>query len=125
MRRTFLWIPPLAYAALIFYFSSQSNPLPALTQAVWDKALHATEYAALALLLCRALRGEGCGWLTACALAAAVASAYAFSDEWHQGLVPGRNSDVRDWMADSIGGWMGVTFYWLATERPWATKTTP
>src|SRR2546422_3108084 len=88
-NRLLLWVPPIVYAALIFYFSSQSDPLPALTEAVWDKALHAIEYGGLAVLLCRAWRGEGYGWPAACAFGVFVACAYALSDEWHQGLVPG------------------------------------
>ena len=56
LRRLSLWAAPVAYAALIFHFSSESNPLPALTENVWDKALHFIEYAGLALLVCR-------GWL--------------------------------------------------------------
>jgi len=53
-RRTLIWLPPLLYAGFIFHFSSESQPLPALTAAVWDKALNAIEYAGLAFLLCRA-----------------------------------------------------------------------
>ena len=109
--RAALWIPPIAYAAVIFYFSSESDPLPSLRAAVWDKVLHATEYAGLALLLCRAWRGEGCRWLTACALAVTVACFYAVTDEWHQGLVPGRDTDVHDWLADTVGGSIGSVLY--------------
>jgi VanZ family protein len=112
-----LWLPPLVYAAAIFTFSAQSDPMPALTAAVWDKALHWIEYGGLALLLCRAFRGEGYAWLAACLLAAVVASGYAVSDEWHQSMVPGRNSDVRDWVADTIGAAFGVTLYCFAARR--------
>ena len=45
--------------AVIFYLSSEPEPLPELTAAVWDKALHFLEYAGLAVLLGRAFRGEG------------------------------------------------------------------
>jgi len=123
VNRALLWVPPIVYAVLIFHFSSESDPLPALTEAVWDKALHAVEYGGLAFLVCRALRGEGCEWPTACVLAAVVACAYALSDEWHQGMVPGRDSDIRDWVADTIGGSLGVTLYWLAARRPRARPT--
>lgn len=111
LNRAGLWIPPLAYAAFIFGLSSQSHPLPDLTEVVWDKALHAIEYAGLALLICRARRGEGGTWPTACVLAFLLASAYAASDEWHQAFVPGRDSNVSDWMADTVGGLLGVIFY--------------
>ena len=117
LRRVLLWLPPLVYFVAIFTVSAQSDPMPALTAAVWDKALHWIDYGGLALLLCRAFRGEGCTWLIACLLAAFVASGYAVSDEWHQSMVPGRNSDVGDWAADTIGAAFGVTLYWLAARR--------
>ena len=105
-------MPPVLYAALIFHFSAESDPLPALTSLVWDKALHATEYAGLALLLCRAIRGEGVGWGLSIVLAVMVASAYAASDEWHQLYVPGRDSDILDWTADTLGAAVGSVGYW-------------
>lgn len=110
-RRALLWVPPVLYAALIFHFSSESTPLPELTSLVWDKALHATEYAGLALLLCRAARGEGLGWGPSIALALITASGYAGSDEWHQLRVPGRESDVLDWVADTVGAAVGSAAY--------------
>jgi len=104
---------------LIFHFSSESNPLPALTAVVWDKALHAIEYAGLAFLLCRALVGEGLGWSAAIGLALVLASAYGASDEWHQLSVPGRDSDVHDWVADTVGGGLGsIAFSAIARLLP-------
>ena len=58
-RRVSLWLPPLLYMAAIFHFSSESQPLPMLTEHVWDKLLHTIEYTGLAILLFRALDGEG------------------------------------------------------------------
>src|SRR6185295_6805016 len=103
-RRAWLWAPPLAYMALIFYLSSESDPLPQLTAHVWDKALHTLEYGTLALLLCRAFIGEGCGRLAAIGLAFVCTSAYGASDEWHQMFIPLRASDYHDLLADSLGG---------------------
>jgi hypothetical protein len=71
-RRAYLWLPPIAYAALIFWLSSLSDPLPQVSILVWDKALHAIEYAGLGFLVCRALRGEGLGWSWTVALAIVV-----------------------------------------------------
>ncbi len=110
-RRALLWVPPVLYAALIFKLSSESTPLPELTSWVWDKALHATEYAGLALLLCRAARGEGLGWAPSLALALVTASGYAGSDEWHQLRVLGRESDILDWVADTVGAAVGCVAY--------------
>jgi VanZ family protein len=127
MRRAMLWGPVLVYMGLIFHFSSESQPLPALTSLVWDKALHLTEYAGLGLLLCRALRGEGVGWLGAATAALLLASAYGAGDEWHQSFVPLRDADVRDWVADTLGGTVGSGVYLAATAcyRRYSRDTSP
>jgi VanZ family protein len=116
LRRWVLWGPVVLYALLIFHFSSESNPLPGLTSLVWDKALHTTEYAGLALLICRALRGEGLRWWRSVTLAVILASVYAATDEWHQFFVPQRDADVADWAADLIGAAAGSSLYRLISE---------
>ena len=40
--------------------------------------------------------------------AAAVTSAYGASDEWHQSFVPLRDSNIRDWVTDVLGGSVGA-----------------
>jgi VanZ family protein len=115
-NRWILWIPPVVYAFFIFHFSAESNPLPALTSLVWDKALHVTEYAGFALLLCRALRGEGLRWWRSIALAVIIAGVYAATDEWHQHFVPQRTMDAADWLADVIGATAGSSLYRLIGE---------
>jgi VanZ family protein len=117
LRSWVLWGPPVLYGFLIYHFSSESNPLPGLTSLVWDKALHATEYAGFALLLCRALRGEGLRWWRSVALALLLASTYAATDEWHQLFVAGRTADVADWLADVVGAAAGSSIYRLIIER--------
>jgi VanZ family protein len=112
--------------AVIFHLSSQTDPLPAVTERIWDKALHFGVYAALGLLFIRAFRGEGTGWIVAAALALAATSAYGASDEWHQLFTPGRQSGLDDWIADTLGGAMGVaTFALLAKTRLTAWTRSP
>lgn len=117
LQRLSLWGPPVAYMALIFHFSSESNPLPELTAHVWDKLLHVTEYAGLALLFCRALHREEIGWLPAILVAILLTSMYGISDEWHQRYVPMRSTDLKDWLADTTGGAMGAVCYSIALAR--------
>ena len=114
MRRAFAWAATLVYAALIFWLSSQPNPLPALTERFWDKAIHFAEYGALGALLLVALRESRVAPLRAAVLAALVASLYGASDEVHQSFVPERDADVRDWLADTIGGAAGAGLAALA-----------
>jgi VanZ family protein len=97
--------------AVIFYLSSQSDPLPELTSAVWDKALHCVEFAGLAVLLGRAFLGEGTSRGRAFLAAVVLASLYAASAEMHQIWVPGREPAFRDWLAGSIGAIGGAALY--------------
>jgi VanZ family protein len=112
-RRLALWIPPLVYIVIIFHLSSESDPLPSLTTAFGDKALHAIEYAGLAFLVCRALCGEGLRWRSALVIAILITSAYGASDEWHQSHVSGRQADILDWFADTTGAATGAIVYMM------------
>jgi len=106
--RAGLWLPPLVYMAVIFYLSSQSAPLPAVTAVVWDKILHLFEYAGLAALLGRAIAGEGLGWPAGFFVAAFLAAAYGATDEYHQLFVPLRSGELRDWLVDVLGACLGA-----------------
>jgi len=108
IRRASLWLPPLAYMALIYYLSSQSDPVPQVTSVVWDKLLHLVEYGGLAVLLARAMLGEGLTARVALVAAVLLTSAYGATDEAHQSRVPQRQADVRDWIVDSIGAVAGA-----------------
>jgi VanZ family protein len=103
--------------AVIFHFSSQSDPVPQITTAVWDKLLHFVEYGALATLLARALLGEGLTVPAAVVAAVLLTSAYGVTDEFHQSRVPQRQADVQDWMVDTLGGAAGAAFGALKPGR--------
>ena len=94
--------------AAIFHFSSESHPLPMLTEHLWDKLLHTIEYVGLGILLFRALDGEGLDWRRSAILTVLLVSAYGASDEWHQAFVPLRSSDVYDWLTDTLAGVIGA-----------------
>ncbi|MCC7417063.1 MAG: VanZ family protein [Acidobacteria bacterium] len=119
LGRVWLWAPPLAYMALIFYLSAQPDPVPLLTETVRDKWLHLGGYAVLAALFSRALAGERLALATALLCAFAAASAYGASDEWHQRFTAGRSADVVDWIADTAGAGLGAAAYgaWQAGLR--------
>jgi VanZ family protein len=104
------WALVIGYAGIIYHLSSQSHPLAFLPPElfVFDKALHGTEYAALGALLAFALLRSGVRPVLALAAAAALASAYGVSDEWHQSFVPGRDPDWHDWAADTVGALAGA-----------------
>ena len=102
--RLLLWLPVLAYMALIFGLSSISSP-PSGPAALGDKGLHAILYSGLGALVVRALAG---GWgrgvsLGTALLAVAICALYGVSDELHQYFVPPRQVEALDVVADAIG----------------------
>jgi VanZ family protein len=113
LRAALRWGPPLAWMALIFVLSAQSQ-LPSAPSPWLDtlakKAAHATEYAVLALLLLRALDPQriGRGRPFLAAAAALLAVLYALSDELHQALVPGRHPAATDVLIDAAGAALAV-----------------
>jgi VanZ family protein len=106
-----LWLPVVAWAALIFAFSS----VPDLGTGLggWDlvlrKIAHAAEYAVLGALLVRAV---GRPWV-----AVALGVAYAISDEIHQSFVPGRMGSPLDVALDTVGVVAGVALWQVAQAR--------
>jgi VanZ family protein len=122
-RRVYLWLPPVIYMTAIFHFSSQSDPLPTLTEHVWDKLLHTVEYAGLAVLIFRGLDGEALRPWVAAALTVLLVSLYGASDEWHQLYVPMRSPDVQDWMTDTLAGGIGTAACVVVTA--WARRPLP
>ena len=101
-----VWLPVVAWAAVIFTFSS----IPSLSSGlgVWDtvlrKGAHVTEYAIFGALLHRAFGRE------APALAAGIA--YAATDEVHQHFVRGRHASPVDVAIDGVGVAVGM-LVWL------------
>jgi len=96
------WGPLLAALAGVFYLSSLSHVPGA--EYLWDKLLHTGGYAAVSLLALRAFHG-GLTRLRPGPTAAAFVFMllWSISDEYHQSLVPGRDADAGDVVADVIG----------------------
>ena len=98
------WGPPLLLMAVIFFFSAQPNLNSGLgwIDHVGRKIVHASEYALLCFLWWRALRTR-IDPTRAFLPAWAIATAYAATDEYHQGFVAGRHSTWVDVAIDSMG----------------------
>lgn len=106
---------PLALMALIFYLSAQSDP-GANLGAVGSVVAHAGEFGLLALAWAWAL-APAVRWPTLAAVAAAIAFAYALTDELHQSFVPGRDADPFDIAVDAVG--IGLALCLLVTRVRW------
>ena len=113
------WLPALAYIGVIFTLSSihgQDIPgnLPYL-----DKIAHLLEYSLLGLLLGRAIRFTlaGKGKALAAASTVLLGAAVGAADEFYQRGVPGRSSDIRDWIMDVTAIALSVLFtQWVSTR---------
>jgi VanZ family protein len=131
-RLALLWLPAAAWAALIFWLSSQSEPpRPAGLAGVpgWSSAAHFGLYLVLGAFLYIAFKGTGFrgqgsgtssgvrvqgagnGKPTATGLyllAFAAGALYAATDEIHQYFVPLRQTDAVDWLVDVAGVLVGA-----------------
>ncbi|TML14417.1 MAG: VanZ family protein [Actinobacteria bacterium] len=106
-----VWLPVVAWAAVIFAFSSVPHLGTGL--GTWDtvlrKGAHVTEYAVLGALLYRALVRE--------AIALAAGIAYAATDELHQHFVQGRHASPVDVAIDAVGVALGMLVWLRVRER--------
>ena len=83
------------------------------------KAGHVTEYAFLAGLLFRALRGLTGGFWARAGLALAPALIFAFADEFHQSFVASRTSSLGDIFIDWGGAMVGLAICRLLLAQTW------
>lgn len=96
---TFLTI----YCSLIFWLSSQTAlPTPMLFEHQ-DKLHHFSAYFIMGILAWRLVTDYITQPKTIFLISLCFCSLYGASDEWHQSFVPGRQADILDWVADSIG----------------------
>lgn len=109
----FAYLPPLLWAGVIFIFSSQTT-LPGFEESAYDfflkKLAHVFVYFILYLLVFRGvqLTINSSHKKTLLLFPIFICLFYAISDEFHQSLVPGRYSTLRDIGYDMLG--VGIAF---------------
>mgnify|MGYP000170243322 CR=1 FL=1 len=102
----------ILYCAFIYWLSDQpSLPAPMLFMHQ-DKVMHAGAYFILAFFTVRAFRHISTSLPILIIASLIFASLYGASDEWHQSFVPGRMSDIQDWLADTLGALIFLSFYY-------------
>lgn len=104
------------WAALILILTSlpastvpETSPFPH-----FDKLVHGSLYAVLAVLAVRADGGRSSSRVPAILLGVAC---FAAIDEWHQRFVPGRQPSWADWSADVLGATIGAILFQLLRTR--------
>jgi VanZ family protein len=101
------WLPPLIWAGVILVITSVPGSFVPSGLDRFDKVVHFTMYGVFAALLAAYAIPQMGRWRGAF-IALALASAFGAADEWHQGFVPGRDTDVLDWQADTAGALVGA-----------------
>jgi VanZ family protein len=97
------------FCAFIYWLSDQSS-LPDIQVFEWqDKIHHMGAYFIMAVCAWRAFRHFIDRHLFLAVISVIFCSLYGISDEIHQYFVPGRSSDIWDWVADTLGAILSVT----------------
>ncbi|MEA3355035.1 MAG: VanZ family protein [Patescibacteria group bacterium] len=102
-----LWIPVIIWAGIIYSFSSMS--INKEVEFSWmdfiiKKSAHVIEYAVLFWLVFRAVSDNNKNVSKSIFIKVFIITVlYAFSDEWHQTFVAGREGTLRDVGFDTIG----------------------
>jgi len=101
------WLPVFLWCAIIYYLSSIPNlksDLPNQWDLIFRKIAHMTEYGILTVLLFRAyFKSNGLTIKKSISFSIIFALIYAFTDEYHQLLVFGRQGSLNDIFIDSLG----------------------
>jgi len=109
------WFPVILYSVIIFYGSSIPKLETPIDVPFSDKIFHFVEYGVLGFLIVRAMTHAGPQdpisrrrmiWL-----AFLFCCFYGASDEFHQMFVVGRDAKLTDFLADSLGGFIGGLVY--------------
>ena len=98
------------YCSFIFWLSSKpSLPAPMLFPHQ-DKIYHMGAYFIMAVLAWRFFKDYLTKQNIIIISSLIFCSVYGISDEWHQSFVPGRDASVLDWVADTIGAVIALSF---------------
>jgi len=109
------------YCGLIFFLSSQSRLIETpLDFPNKDKLFHATAYAIMAYAAWSAFRHHIEKHALLAVISVLFCSMYGVSDEFHQSFVVGRDADVWDWVADTVGAVLMMLILY-ATKHPKVT----
>ena len=114
-HHTAIYVPPILYAGLIFWLSSQRFPSVRLVYGA-DWGVHTLLYAGFGCVLWSSFRRAGREERVVFPILL-ICLAYGLSDEIHQYFVPGRTFEWLDIAADGLGGGLGVLFCRLAGVR--------
>lgn len=100
---------------LLYWLSSRSAP-GGKGMPIPDKLAHAVAYFGLCVVVRLATGATIARPGLAMFAAVGVSMLYGATDEWHQSFTPGRQPDVLDWVADSVGA-LTAAACWILVGR--------
>ncbi len=121
-QNNFLWYqsPMILWAIALFTQSSiPGDRIPDLEIFTHDKLIHFFIYVVFAVTVHRAIRNQIMFPLLAARpylFTFIIIVLFAASDEFHQYFVPNRSCDFFDWLVDSGGAVLYLSFAWLRTR---------
>ncbi len=114
--RVFGWGPAALWAAVLFLLSESSGlGLAGILLPGVDKLAHGGLFLILGLSLAWGNQSTGTG--VSGLVLSLIGVGYGALDEWHQSFVPGRDSSVGDWVADSAGVMLGLVLFSRFSRR--------
>ena len=113
-------LPVIVYAVVVLSISSIPYlKTPKVRIIAFDKLVHFLEYAIFAALTFRSFSRISVSISTdrAFLLSALFIVVFAFLDEMHQYIIPGRDSDPLDFVTDVVGAFLVLVYLWLVRKR--------
>lgn len=114
-----IWWPVFAWCVVILVLTTLTWPVSGRPYSPADKVAHFALYAVLGWLIGSALRRAGRMRLRTLLAAAVAVALFGMIDEVHQIWVPTRVPAVGDWLADVVGGAVGL---FATTRGGWRGK---
>ena len=112
-----IFVPAVLWAIIMLTVSSVPYlSTPSIGFDFEDKFAHSGEYAVFGILLAFGFSRLNWGWKKVLLISVAVAAVFGILDELHQVLIPGRQADVFDILADMAGA-IGAIGIYLAIIR--------
>ena len=118
-QKILLRLPAPLIVGTLWFLSSQSTLPQPPGPLGWDKLQHLLAYGTLGFAI--GLWISPAFWMRrpifAVLLTAAIGSAYGVIDEIHQYFVPGRHSNIWDWVANTLGSFLGALAIMLIIRK--------
>lgn len=107
----------IIYCSFIYWLSSRNTiPTPMLFEHQ-DKIHHTGAYFIMGVLAWRFFNGIFLNPLIISLISLSFCSLYGLTDEWHQSFVPGRDADILDWFADTLGATIALCIIYFRKNR--------